>query len=147
VTTDLIRLLEVELESLDRAMEHLDYSYQRCMPLTGSVLSDEELERFEALTSRFARVSDILVQKLFRIIDQLDLDDAGTARDRINRAEKKGMIARANEFVEIRQLRNVIAHEYEPEAMQTIFASVLRHCPSLFDAAARVRAYAQRYTG
>ncbi|BAP54751.1 hypothetical protein THII_0454 [Thioploca ingrica] len=139
-------LLQAELELMDKAREHLRYSYERCQAIVGKAsYTLEELEHFESLTSRFARLSDLLIQKLFRLIDQLDLDESGTIRDRINRAEKKGLIADADRFVEIRELRNQIAHEYNPNAMLTIFTEVLHYCPPLFDAVERVHRYSSQY--
>ena len=68
----------------------MEYSYKRCTVIKDKREFDEQdLERFESLTGRFARLSDLLIQKMFRLIDSLDLDDQGTVRDRINRAEKK----------------------------------------------------------
>lgn len=139
-------LLQLELELMDKAQEHLRYSYERCQAIVGKVsYTLDELEHFESLTSRFARLSDLLIQKLFRLIDQLDLDESGTIRDRINRAEKKGLIAAADKFIEIRELRNQIAHEYNPNAMLTIFTEVLHYCPPLFDTVARVHRYSSKY--
>jgi hypothetical protein len=139
-------LLQAELELMNKAQEHLRYSYERCQAIVGKAsYTLEELEHFESLTSRFARLSDLLIQKLFRLIDQLDLDESGTIRDRINRAEKKGLIAAADKFIEIRELRNQIAHEYNPNAMLTIFTEVLHYCPPLFDAVVRVHRYSSKY--
>ena len=68
----------------------MEYSYKRCTAIKDkSEFDEQDLERFESLTGRFARLSDLLIQKMFRLIDSLDLDDQGTVRDRINRAEKK----------------------------------------------------------
>ncbi len=139
-------LLQAELELMDKAKEHLRYSYDRCQAIVGKAsYTLEELEHFESLTSRFARLSDLLIQKLFRLIDQLDLDESGTIRDRINQAEKKSLIATAAKFIEIRELRNQIAHEYNPNAMLTIFTEVLHYCPPLFDAVERVHRYSKKY--
>ena len=44
------------------------------------------------MTSRFARLSDIIIQKIFRLIESLELEEPGTVRDRINQAEKWGII-------------------------------------------------------
>ena len=93
------------------------------------------------LTGRFARLADLLVQKIFRLIDRMDLEDQGTIRDRINRAEKKGLIASAEQFILIKELRNTIAHEYDPVATQQIFLNVLAFCPLLFDSVDRVKKY------
>ena len=75
------------------------------------------------------------------MIDSIDLEDQGTIRDRINRAEKKGLIESAEQFVLIRELRNTIAHEYDPIATEQIFLNVLVFCPALFDSVHRVHRY------
>ena len=56
--------LKQELTELEKARDVLAYSYDKCStPGVRADLSNEELESFEALTSRFARLSDILIQK------------------------------------------------------------------------------------
>src|SRR5262245_14706280 len=67
---------------------------------SGGALSVEHRESCEALTSRFARLCDLLVQRLFRTLDQVELTDEGTVLDRLNRAEKRGLIASADEWRE-----------------------------------------------
>jgi len=111
--------LSQELAALKNARDILQYSYEKCSRIgikTG--FTYEELESFEALTSRFARLSDIIIQKILRLFDVLDLEEPGTVRDRINRAEKKGVVESADDFIQIRILRNEIAHEYKPRAAQ-----------------------------
>nr|MDT0253706.1 hypothetical protein [Endozoicomonas sp.] len=127
----------------------LKWSQDRCqtVQLAGDQMPEQEdLEKFESLTARFARFNDILLQKIFRLIDTIDLDDTGTVRDRIHRAEKKGLIEDAQRFIEIRELRNSIAHEYQPEALSIIFPETLQATPVLLDIAERVRKYCLRYT-
>ena len=145
---DQFMLLQQQLQSMAQMERLLTWSYKRCqqVSLEEGVLPElEDLEKFESLTARFARFNDILLQKIFRLIDTIDLDHAGTVRDRINRAEKKGLIVDAQEFIEIRELRNSIAHEYQPEALSQIFPQVLVYTPVLLDIANRVRKYCLRY--
>ncbi len=139
-------LLQEELALMDNAAEHLRYSYERCQLLGNKTsYTFEELERFEALTGRFARLSDLLIQKIFRLIDQLDLDTQGTIRDQINRAEKKGLIASAETFIDIRELRNSIAHEYDLAATLTLFSEVMSHCPAIFNAVENIHRYCVQF--
>jgi len=134
------------LKDLERAQDVLRYSYEKCQRIQMSDgLSYEEMESFEALTSRFARLSDIITQKVIRAFDILDLDDDGTVRDRINRAEKKGIIARADDFIDIRILRNEIAHEYKTEAIYSIFSKVLELTPILIKSMDSIMIYAKKY--
>lgn len=70
----------------------------------------------------------------------------GTIRDRINRAEKKEMIVSSDIFIEIRIVRNDIAHEYIPEAIHYIFGKVLSLTPDLLDGVDRTVIYCKKYT-
>ncbi len=140
-----ILFLQTELKLMDKATEYLRYSYKICQTIeTKKSYSYEELEHFESLTGRFARLSDLLIQKIFRLIDQIDLDVQGTVRDRINRAEKKELISNAEEFVDIRELRNHIAHEYDSTTMFALFTEVKNYCPILFDTIERIHIYTQK---
>ncbi|MCK4620860.1 MAG: hypothetical protein KAT62_01465 [Desulfuromonadales bacterium] len=142
---DLLLLLKKELQLIADADAVLSHSLRKCKEIgIKQDYTHDDLDRFEALTSRFARLSDILIQKTFRLIDEIDLESTGTVRDRINRAEKKGLIDSADIFVEIRMLRNDIAHEYLPEAIRDIYARVLDLTPSLLDCVKRVTEYGER---
>lgn len=68
------------------------------------------------MSSKFARLTDLILKQAVKTIDIMDLEDAPeTMRDAINRAEKKGLISSALKFIEIRKMRNKIAHEYVDE--------------------------------
>ena len=138
--------LKFELSNLDKANDILRYSYDKCCGIElKNGISDEELESFEALTSRFARLSDIIIQKIFRVLDILDLEDEGPIRDRINRAEKKGIINSADTFIDIRILRNEIAHEYKSETIYAIFEKVMEYTPLLLECVGMIKSYAKSY--
>lgn len=87
------QLLEIEMDFLENSNNMLSYSYNICSNIgLKEKYSLEELDKFEALTSRFARTSDILIQKVLRLIDIIELEIPGTVIDRINRAEKRELI-------------------------------------------------------
>jgi hypothetical protein len=132
---DLNALLEKHVNEVEKAAGVLTRSYEKCKGVrVGPGLSEDRLESFEALTARFARLSDLLVQKALRTMDALDLEASGTIRDRINRAEKRGIVRSAETLVMIRMLRNEITHEYSPEGILEIFENVLSLTPELLDA-------------
>ncbi len=119
-----IELLKEELVGLTLAAKHLEYSLERCAALIGKTdLPPEQLERLESLSSRFARLADLLIQRIFRLVDEIELTGMGTVRDRIERADKRGW-ADASQLVKIRELRNMIAHEYAAEKMVEIYSVV-----------------------
>lgn len=135
-------LLE-QLELSRRACEVLKLSYNRIktkLPLPQD--PDENLLiDLDALTARFARVSDIIMQKLFRAIDAIELTDEGTLLDRLNRAEKRGLISSAEQWRVIRMLRNQIAHEYVLQDQQELFTNTAENTPELITAFDRVIEY------
>ncbi|MCX6150350.1 MAG: hypothetical protein NTX22_07515 [Ignavibacteriales bacterium] len=127
-----IILLKSELKLMNDASSILYYSYKKCCKV-GIIkeYSQKELDVFENLTSRFARLNDIILQKIFRSIHSIDLDDVNTVRDSINLAEKKKLIEDAVIMIEMRELRNSIVHEYIPEVIKNIFIKSLKLTPSL----------------
>ena len=75
---------------MDNAVSVLKFSEEKCRAIgIKEEYTPDELDRFESLTSRFARLCDILLQKVFRLVDEIDLDLQSTLRDRINRAARK----------------------------------------------------------
>lgn len=136
-----IELLQEELAGLQLAAGHLQYSMERCLNLIGlETCTLEQLERLESLTSRFARLADLLVQRVFRLVDDIELAGGGTMLDRIYRAEKRGW-ANAVELIKVRELRNLIAHEYATEKMPEIYSAVAAMSPALLEAVPKVIAY------
>ena len=64
----------------------------------------EEHDALEVLASRFARASDLLVQRAFRGIDRAELEDPGSVLDVLARAEKRGLIESVERFRLIREV-------------------------------------------
>ena len=85
--------------------------------LRQSEFSFEELESIDSLTSKFSRTSDIYLQKVLRSIWMLLREDTVPLIDLLNRAEKLMIIVSAEELLQMRDIRNQIAHEYLPEAV------------------------------
>ena len=144
---DLVILLKKELLAMNEAGKILKYSFDLChkIGIKENYLL-EEMDHFEAFTSRFARLSDLLIQKVFRLIDQLDFDDEGTVRDRINRAEKKRLIESAEEFFSIRIVRNDIAYEYECEEIKEIYKKVFELTPILLKSLDSIHLYVKKFS-
>ena len=149
MTPEKIEPLQEELPGLQLAACHLGYSMERCLNLIGNEeLPPAQLKRLGSLTSRFARLADLLMQRFFRLIDEIELTGGGTTLDRICRAEKRGW-ANAAELIKIRELRKPIAHEYATEKMPDIYTAVAAMSAALLAAVPKVIAYAhntiQRY--
>lgn len=119
--------------NLARARGHLDYSFRKVtgIPLSNE-LTEEQLEVLESFSSRFARYSDLIVSKYFRLLI-LEKDPAfrGSVIDTLNLAEKFGWIDNAVAWRRIRELRNVAAHDYEAEEYRKLYAELIALTPEL----------------
>ena len=141
---DKILLLVEECENLQSALAHLQFSIERTRELIPRIregISPEELERLESLASRFARLADMLIQRVMRLVDEIELTSSGSVLDRIYRAEKRGWLTSADMLVRIRELRNLIAHEYAADKMAEIYEAVFKLSPELQDIAKHAAEY------
>jgi uncharacterized protein YutE (UPF0331/DUF86 family) len=138
------QLLEQALAELSQARVHLDYSFQQVASLPESLAdaSPDQLESAEAFSSRFARVVDLLVNKVLRTLDRAELLPQGTLLDVVNRAEKRGFVARAADLREMKDVRNIIAHDYAGAKAAEILAYCREQKPGLDAICDRAAAYA-----
>lgn len=103
-----------------------------------------ELESVEAFCSRFARAVDLRVNKTLRSLDRLELLPPGTLLDVVNRAEKRGFTPRAADLRQMKDLRNIIAHDYSGAKMPEIFAYCREQKPALDSICDRTQEYVRR---
>ena len=142
---NLTQMLNAQLQLMDKSKLKLAESIVQCEKINlDQRLGDKDEIFFEALTARFSRLNDYLIQKIFRTLDTIDLEDTGTVRDRINRAEKKAWIDSADEFIKIHTMRNIIAHEYTDEEVLEIYKNVLKLAPILLKTCDNIKTYVRR---
>jgi uncharacterized protein YutE (UPF0331/DUF86 family) len=141
-----LKLLEENLQLAREAAGHLSVSADRCKDFAlQPPFTEENLIELEALTSRFSRLSDILIQKVFKTIERLDADTPGTVRDRILQAEKKGIISSAEAFTEIRDIRNTIAHDYDNVNFNEVVSFVMKSTPVLLQTVETCIKYSKKF--
>ena len=142
----LAQQLKESLVDLEKAARAIVYSESKCLVIGQKDAYDlEEQEVFEALTARFARASDILTQQVLKTVFALLQEHPGTKPDSANLAEKLGIIPEADILLNIRELRNQIAHEYVRSHLNTLFMDVLRYVPDLIAAIEGLKSYSQRF--
>jgi hypothetical protein len=145
------KLLVVQLDEyltiLDKSLVALEYSYDKCNAIGEKEDYDlEQQESFEALTSRFARTSDILTQKVFKSLFILLQEDMKTFIDMANFLEKLEIVDKADDLLNIREIRNQIAHEYVEPDVKSLFRDVLHFVPQLKNIINNVKAYYNKLT-
>ena len=75
-------------------------------------------ERVDAFVARLGRLQDTLAGVLLPRLLALNQEQLGTVLDNLNRAERLEWIRSAADWVELRRLRNRMAHEYVEDAQQ-----------------------------
>lgn len=87
----------------------------KLLPLFAAVLANlpaDKLAFLDMMTTRFGKLQDIIGSKIFPIILNLLEEEAVAFIDKLNKLEKLGYIEDANWWVELREIRNKIAHDY-----------------------------------
>lgn len=124
--TALLEILHTEWRLLIASVNTLMLSIEKCQTIGEKVdYNFEELESFDSLTSKFNRTSDIFTQKVLRTIWMLLHEPFAPYIDMVNKGEKMFLIKSADQMIEIRDLRNQIAHEYIPEAILELVPEVI----------------------
>ncbi len=138
----LVALLEKEWMLLKQSSETLNLSCNKCQAIgIKEQYTFEEEESFDSLTSKFARTSDLFIQKILRTVWLLLHEPSIPFIDLANRCEKDSIIPSADILIEIRDLRNQIAHEYLPEVVKAMVPDIFQRSADLFDAIAVTGSY------
>jgi len=136
------KILKENIKGLDKSLKWLKRSYEKSLQINfKKSLSEEEFDIMENLTSRYSRVIDLIINKLFRSIDAVELEDSGTLIDVINRAEKRELINSSDRLKELKDLRNEIVHEYETDDLVDTFESVRNNIQEVLIIAKNIKSY------
>jgi hypothetical protein len=108
--------------------------------------SDENSEILDAFVSRYSRLQDTLGDKLLPVLLRASLEKTGTQLDNLLRAEKLGWVESTESWIELRELRNRLVHEYMETADDLLEAlqQALRSVPVLIETQRRMAEYAQQ---
>jgi hypothetical protein len=124
-------ILNENLNALNEALKWLERSYNICNKFDTNNLSSEGMDAFEGLTSRFARVSDILFNKVFRSITYIENGENLPWIDVVYHLEKKQVIDNAENARLIKELRNDIVHEYVMSDLTELYNEFLINTPAI----------------
>ena len=99
------------------------------VPRTGSFDPDadytpEEREPFDALSDRFVRVTEVSL-RFFRSYERFVQAVSGaTLRDTLHTVEKLKLITDTERWMDMRDVRNRIVHDYSPEQLHRLYADI-----------------------
>ncbi len=97
---------------------HLKESLQevaRLMPLTADKLSNlqpHQVAFMDMMTMRFSKLQDTIGAKIFSLILEILGEDALSFIDKLNKLEKIGYLTDVNWWMDLREIRNAITHDY-----------------------------------
>jgi hypothetical protein len=132
--TDYAKLLADTKRKLQKALQHLEYSFKKIsvLPTNAAQMDEEALETWESFSARFSRVADIFLTKYIRTrVLQNDPGFEGSLRDFVNQGEKLGWVDDAEAWMGIRELRNISAHDYTEEQLSEFFQRLKTEAPRL----------------
>ena len=85
----------------------------------------KELEPYDALADRFIRCVEIFI-KYFKACEYRDFaTNSTTLRDNLNVMEKLEMITSTTIWLNMRDVRNRIVHDYLPEQVKDMFDNIM----------------------
>lgn len=129
-------LLKQQQEKLAKALAHLDFSYNKVKTMSNDLksLDDEALEVWESFSIRFARVVDMYLTRYLRTKTLIeDPGFSGSLRDFVNFSEKMGWLENADKWMTLRELRNVIAHDYSEKDLGQFYNQLRENSPMLLE--------------
>jgi hypothetical protein len=133
--------IEKLIVECDKHLKRINRAYAKMaafMPLDANKyqqLSDDEIEHIDQFLFRFAKLQDAIGEKLFVLILEFLQEENIRSKpfiDILNRLEQLAILDDKNAWLELRKIRNNIAHQYEDEpqqaaeALNAIYASKLR---------------------
>ncbi len=124
-------MIKLRIEKLitecDKHVQRMSYAYTKMalfMPLDISryqQLSDDEVEHIDQFLFRFAKLQDAMGEKLFILMLEFLEEENPKSKpfiDTLNRLEQIGLLEDKNTWLELRKIRNNIAHQYDDEPQQ-----------------------------
>lgn len=146
IVEQLLRVTAKEARYLERTADRLrslniDLSWVESLES-----SDDHSEMLDAFVSRYGRLQDTLGDKLLPAMLRAGLEKTGAQLDNLFRAEKLGWIESTQAWIELRELRNRLVHEYmeSPDDLLDALQQALQGVHLLTGTQLRMADYAQK---
>jgi hypothetical protein len=112
------------LEACHQSEFWLKRSLDKSPPPPYEDATPDDWDALEALASRFGRMCDLIINKLFRALDRFELEETGSLMDAANRAVQRGIIDSVEQLRDLKDIRNEIVHEYAVEDLPAILGRI-----------------------
>jgi hypothetical protein len=129
-----LNVANTHAQRLTMAMGHI----QDILPLTTEKLENlsvAEVSFLDVITGRFAKLQDLINAKLFPLLLEALQEDTNltSALDRFNKLEKLGILPDAHAWIDMRNVRNMVTHEYpdDPDTMVDNLKQIIKEAQQL----------------
>lgn len=143
------------IEECELHVKRIDYSYNKLsklLPLDKKKyknLDDEQVESLDQFLFRFCKLQDAIGQRFFPALLELLNEPVKTKPflDRLNRLEQLGVIDSKTRWLQLREIRNELSHEYEnePDSMSQAINHIYDAKDILIDVFNKVKHYSKPY--
>lgn len=111
--TEILKIAHIHAHKITYAMDHLRYLF----PITPEKLNhalEQDLLMIELFVNRFSKLQDFMGTKLIDAFlkSKGEFIESMTMIDKINKLERFGTLSSADQWFEMRKMRNYLAHEY-----------------------------------
>ena len=146
VVKQLIRVTAKEARYLERTVNRLRALNVDLLWVESLESSDEHSEMLDAFVSRYGRLQDTLGDKLLPAMLRAALEKTSSQLDNLLRAEKLGWVESTQCWIELRELRNRLVHEYMESADDLLSAlqQAMQGVHILIETQLRMTDYAQK---
>ena len=137
-----IQFLKEDLKDLASLNKNLERSYRLCTKIgIKDKYNDEEFDIFENLATRFSQVLNFILNRIFRDIDKIELENEGLLLEILERACKRGIIEEIDEVKDMKILNDELSQEYLIKNLETLYKEALIYTPKLLDYTAIIKNY------
>lgn len=140
----MIEILCENWHILKKSISLLEKSYKRCQKI--DINKEEDIEKIETFANRYTRSVDILLNKFLRSLDLVEAEEITRRLDILIRAERRGFVENYEILLEMKNLRNELAHEYIEELFLEKIVVIEEYSQKLFDIFKRIEKYMQSYS-
>lgn len=118
-------ITEKAFKSAINAISLVEASLSDLSPFeAGKDYTPKQREPYDALSDRFIRSVEVSM-KFFRCYEKLMYgENSDTLRDVLNKMEKLNLISSVIMWMQMRDVRNRIVHDYLPEVVEEIYRSI-----------------------
>ena len=114
------------LQKCRKSIALLEASINKINPFDEKrVYTSDELEPYDALSDRFIRAVEIVFKFLRSYQIYNEGISAETLRDLLLFSEKTGMVSSVDIWLEMREIRNRIVHNYQPDMQKHLIEDII----------------------